>query len=127
MLDARMALDLFMTHDGMPDPERFTQQIGKLIEESRFGHEHLPLRVFGEMVDLLARDGNLEGAVSVEKLWNELGQKYGFALLCAYTKENFYREAQWKFFRQICDEHTVVEYENGPPKAEASDAVRKTG
>ena len=45
--------------------------------------------VFGEMVALLANDGNHVGAVELEGLWNKLQQQRAFALYCAYPMDQF--------------------------------------
>src|SRR5687768_14139041 len=102
-LDAHETLSLFMQED-MPNRDKFIACMAAIIEEGRLGCEHLSLRVFGEMVDLLARGGNLEGAVRLEELWNELGKTHGFALMCAYSMGNFYREEHWKHFQKICEQ-----------------------
>jgi hypothetical protein len=103
-LDARETLSLFMV-DGMPDPQLFRTCIGQALEQSRAGREHLTIRAFGEMVDLLLSDGKPEAALRLEELWNDLGQVYGFSLLCAYSIGNLYREDHWRYFRKICDQH----------------------
>ena len=43
-----------------------------------------PVCVFGEMVWLLWDAGQVNAAIEVETLWNELGHQYPFSLLCAY-------------------------------------------
>ena len=42
------------------------------------------VRVFGEMVDLLWRGGNLPAAARLESLWNEAVATHALALFCAY-------------------------------------------
>jgi signal transduction histidine kinase len=66
------------------------------------------LRLYGEMVDLLWRDGNTEGALQLEQLWNDLAHTYEFSLLCAYAMGNFYRSGDAERFQQICRHHTRV-------------------
>src|SRR5437868_3155590 len=96
--DAQETLARFMVGD-MPDEQLFRNCVGGLIEEARAGRGHLTIRAFGEMVDLLMRDGQPEAALRVEQLWNELGRDYGFALLCAYSIGNLYREEHWRYFQ----------------------------
>jgi len=114
-LDARETLAQFM--DGvLPDSGRFRACLGRVLEESRSGREHLTIRAFGEMVDLLLQDGNPEGALRLEQLWNELGHDYGFSLLCGYNIGNLYREEHWRYFQKICDQHNrSAEQKNGDP------------
>jgi len=105
--DARETISTFMV-GGKPDPQRFTSSLGGILQESRLGREHMTIRVFGEMVDLLMSDGSPEAAVRVEEWWNEFGKQYGFSLLCAYNMGNLYREEHWRYFKRICDEHNHV-------------------
>jgi hypothetical protein len=48
------------------DGDLFKECIGNLIVETRAGREHLAVRAFGEMVDLLCRDGNHDGATRLD-------------------------------------------------------------
>ena len=66
------------------------------------------IRAYGEMVDVLWRDGNTDGAIRLEELWEELGESYAFSLLCAYAMGNFYKTTDVGAFREICHRHTHV-------------------
>jgi len=106
MLDAQATVDRFMI-GGVPDPYRFDQTVGKLIESVREGREDgVLIRAYGEMVDLLWKQGRSESAIRLEMLWNKLAQRCGFALLCGYSMGNFYKETRG--FEAICREHTHV-------------------
>ena len=107
-LDARTLLSLFMKGT-IPDVDLFNKCLGNLIVETRTGREHLAVRAFGEMVDLLCRDGNHAGATRLEQLWNDLGKTYGFFLMCAYSINTFYREAHWRHYQEICRQHGRVD------------------
>jgi signal transduction histidine kinase len=106
MLDARATLDLFMDED-MPDEERFRAAAGSVLEELS-GGDAQRIRAYGEMVDLLWREGNPEGAVRLEELWNELADLYPFTLLCAYPMSNFDSEAHSAMFERVCSTHSLV-------------------
>ena len=106
VLDAQQTLDLFMV-DGSPDQERFEASVGRLIAEVLEGRENrILIRAYGEMVDVLWKEGKPEAAIRLEMLWNKLAQQHGFALLCGYSMGNFYNET--KGFEAICREHTHV-------------------
>ena len=106
VLDARQTLDLFMVK-GWPDAQRFAESVGSLIGKVLEGREDkILIRAYGEMVDVLWKDGNPDAAIRLEMLWNRLAQRYGFALLCGYSMGNFYKET--KGFEAICREHTHV-------------------
>lgn len=121
LLDARQTLDLFMVR-GMPDETRFEDSVGRLIADVLAGRrDRIFLRAYGEMVDVLWKDGNSDAAIRLEMLWNTLAQRHGFALLCAYSMSNFFKET--KGFEAICREHTHVV----APLAEPTRAVRRAG
>jgi PAS domain S-box-containing protein len=105
--DARQMLDSFM-NGAMPDEERFKQHIGGLILKTGNGGGPSSLRAYGEMVDLLWRDANPEGAIRLEELWNDLIGAYSFSLLCAYPMGNFYKEAYCEPFDRVCHAHSFV-------------------
>jgi PAS domain S-box-containing protein len=107
LLDARETLDTFMVN-GAPSWERFRAVIGPVLE-SAAGHGGQPLiRAYGEMVDLLCRQGNPEAALKLEQFWNDLGRLYPFVLLCAYSMDGFSSDEERTQFRHVCESHTHV-------------------
>src|SRR4051812_16109790 len=107
MLDARDTLSRFM--DGsVPDAKRFESELGEVIGNLPLGATHTVARAYGEMVDLLWKDGNIAGAVRLEELWNELANNHDFCLLCAYAMSNFDRESHSAGFDAICNAHAHV-------------------
>lgn len=116
VLDAQQTLDLFMVR-GMPDEVRFEDSVGRLVADVLCRKDRTYLRAFGEMVDVLWKNGNPDAAIRLEMLWNKLAQRYGFGLLCAYAMSNFYRETRG--FEAVCREHTHVV----APLAEPTSAV----
>jgi signal transduction histidine kinase len=109
MLDARTTLDQIM-RGASPDPARFRTVIGGAIEGhfDADGADRPVVRLYGEMVDLLWRDGNTDASLRVEELWNALGDTYAFSLLCAYPMANFYKTTDAQRFQEICRLHTHV-------------------
>jgi hypothetical protein len=103
-LDARETLASFMV-GGRPDRELFFATVGNVFERVLNRRYHLIVRGYGEMVDLLWKDANTEGAILLEKLWNELAGKYPYSLLCGYAVDNFLHEAGAEDFRSICAQH----------------------
>jgi len=91
-LDARDTLELFMM-DGMPNPSAFRRTVGGILTSVRRGREHCTIRAYGEMVDLLWKDGREAAAIRLETLWNQLGSTHDFGLLCGYSMGNFYKGA----------------------------------
>jgi PAS domain S-box-containing protein len=107
LLDARRTLAKFMIGE-RPDADRFVDAMGGAIAEALHDRAGTPVRAYGEMVDLLWKDGNTEGAIRLEHLWNELARRYHFSLLCAYSMSNFYRSTDAEAFQRICAAHTHV-------------------
>ena len=67
------------------------------------------LRVYGEMVDILAAEGNFYGAEKLEALWNQLGETVPFTLLCGYSSAHFAgTSAGHGHLRSVCDLHSRV-------------------
>src|SRR5687768_4897012 len=107
MLDARETLAEFIV-DGVPDWERFGEVVGAALEQSFARSEGLPVRAYGGMVELLWKDGNTDGALRLEELWNDLARRHQFSLLCAYAIDNFKRSADTERFVEICRRHSHV-------------------
>jgi PAS domain S-box-containing protein len=104
-LDAAETLAQFMV-DGRPDETLFHQTVGELVKTvlAKSGG----LRAFGEMVALLWRDNNREGAIELERCWNNLQRDYSFALLCGYPVQGFPNTQDTEPFIQVCQCHTHV-------------------
>jgi len=110
MVDARRTVSSFMVA-GMPDAERFAATIGPLIErdgERNGSTRSGGLRAYGEMVDLLWRDGNAPAALRLEELWNELSASHDFLLLCSYSMSGFGQAEDGAGFREIIGQHGQV-------------------
>ena len=107
-LDARETLTAFMEGD-RPNAELFEATVGAVFEKlMENGRTYVVARAYGEMVDLLWKDGRIEGAIALEQLWNGLAAKYSFALLCAYSMGNFLKESHATDFARICAAHQHV-------------------
>lgn len=105
--DARDMLATFMV-GSLPDRQRFRASVGGVMEVSRKSNPQAVVRAYGEMVNLLWMDGNLEGAIQLEGLWNELAHTHPLTLLCAYAMGNFTEESHAVGFADICRHHTHV-------------------
>jgi hypothetical protein len=108
-LDARTTLQLFMV-DGMPNPGAFRRVISSALANVRRGRDQGTIRAYGEMVDLLWKDGLEEAAIRLETLWNQLGSNRDFKLLCGYSMGNFYKGTA---IADIYDQHSHLIPGNG--------------
>lgn len=105
-LDAEQTLARFLV-DGMPVWDRFVAEVEARLAQSG-GADGGPLRAFGEMVDLLWRDGHGEAVVELEELWNRLGRLHPLSLLCGYRMDRFDDQDHVHHFQRICGAHSRV-------------------
>jgi len=108
-MDAAETMATFMV-DNWPDAALFTATIGNVLGQAAAaaGGTNPHISAFGEMVALLWKQGNPEGAVRLEQLWNNLARIYPMSLRCAYPMSGFDREAHEELFLKICAEHSHV-------------------
>jgi hypothetical protein len=104
LLDAKELLGVFMI-DGQPDATRFNTAMCETIARVRRRRTGGKLRIFGQMVDVLWREGQQDAAIHLEMLWNQLAHKQAFSLLCGYAMGNFYKDSN---FEDICGQHSHV-------------------
>ena len=70
-----------------PDRARFEDVIAPLVRDC--AARGRPVHAYGDMVDLLAADGQFDAAERLEDLWNELAARVPFTLLCGYSSSGF--------------------------------------
>lgn len=105
LLDATETLARFMV-DGVLDAGRFLEVFGGLI--ARAAHGRQQVRVFGEMVAILAAEGNELATVRLEELWNDLQRTQRFSLLCVYPIAPLAREGLEGLLHDVCEQHSRV-------------------
>jgi hypothetical protein len=101
--DAERTLSLFM-RNGMPSKRLFVKHVGRLIKDASAASKLTGLTAFGEMVAILWAQGNKEGALALEAMWNDLLEKHSFHLHCAYPM-HFFSDSD--DLRQVCDHHSL--------------------
>jgi signal transduction histidine kinase len=107
LLDAEKILASFMIGDSVNEA-LFRDVVGRLFTKRSSRDSPLPVRAFGEMVNLLWQRGDHIAALELEALWNEMGAKWHIELLCGYAIANFSRSAHAERFEEICGQHTHV-------------------
>ena len=90
-LDVHETLSKFM-RGSEPDRELFESVVGGLIAKQLSAAGNARLRAYGEMVDVLWKQGERNAALRLEELWNDFQSRHPFALLCAYSMASFYKE-----------------------------------
>lgn len=109
LLDAEETLATLMV-DGMPDARLFHTIGTQVIQRACGGRKNCTIRAYGEMVDVLWKQGQSVAAVRLEMLWNKLAASQDFSLLCGYAMGNFYKRTEQQ---EICGHHTHVVSEDG--------------
>jgi DcmR-like sensory protein len=95
-----------LSRHGSPDRGAFESVIGKAV--ATVGRRGGRVRAYGEMVDMLAQRGELADAIGLEALWNGLGERVPFFLLCGYSAAHFVATATHPALRDICAAHSSV-------------------
>jgi hypothetical protein len=105
-LDARDTLAAFM-EGNRPNSELFEATVGSVLQRLMRERRYVIVRAYGEMVDLLWRDGKMQAALELEQMWNDLAAKYSFSLLCAYAVDSLLK-SECKGVDSICGVHSRV-------------------
>ena len=105
-LDAEFLLFGFLI-DGELNERAFNELIGIPIQSLQL--KYGKVRAFGEMVDVLWKDGLQNTALRLEDLWNNLSQEQGFLLLCTYLIDSLDSNAYEDSLERICKCHSQVE------------------
>src|SRR5690242_7619255 len=108
--DAWQTLGGLQWHERLDDV-RFDVSVGHLVRT--LIQRGRPLRIFGEMVDLLAGAGDHACAEQLEALWNGLASRHPFRLLCGYSVSSFGDPRSRVALRRLCDAHQHVHIDPG--------------
>jgi hypothetical protein len=108
-LDSAEAVLKFMVNDS-PDPTQFSKVTGDLLARTakNVGGMYNHISVCGECAPLLWERGNIEGAVWLERQWDEIARSYGVQILCGYPRSSFQGETGSSAAERICAEHSAV-------------------
>jgi CheY-like chemotaxis protein len=100
------ALSGFM-RGGLPDASLMTAIAAELEQYRRaVGRSAAqPLTIFGNMVRVLADEGNKAGMFALEDLWNTVTAGLPFVTVCGYCKQGFKGETDWS---HVCAAHGAV-------------------
>jgi len=88
--DSAAALESVM-REGFPDPSRLAELVSELDRYRReaASGSNAMLTIGGTLSGVLAEGGNVEGAVVLERLWNELTVGLPFVTVCGYLASCF--------------------------------------
>jgi MEDS: MEthanogen/methylotroph, DcmR Sensory domain len=108
LLDAHQTLATFIVN-GQPDPDFFRVSATRVLDQLARGRAKT-IRAYGEMVDVLWKDGMTAAAIKLEILWNRLANTHDFSLLCGYAMGQFYKDAT---IDDVCRHHTHMVSDSG--------------
>lgn len=108
--DAEFLLANLM-HDGLLEEKAFQEFVATPVYNAQLNHKKV--RVFGEMVDTLWKQGQHNMALQLEDFWNNLSRAQEFSFLCTYSlgelDPNGYEDA----LEHICKYHShLISIEN---------------
>jgi hypothetical protein len=105
MLDAAETLSGLLADDKL-DPARFDATVGALLRKVAIPGQ--TIRVYAEMVALLWDTGRVFDALELERLWNEIGARHPFSLLCGYSARMLTDHDNAQTVSQVCGLHSSV-------------------
>lgn len=115
VLDAHETLRELLV-GGRIDSEHFMTRVGEVLAQAATAGR--PVRAFGEMVAILWENGQIEAAIGLELLWNEILREHDFSLVCAYPAGAL-DHTELVDVRRVCDLHTDL-MPAGSPEAPAT-------
>ena len=94
--------------NGCPDPARFLNAAEELLNEvARHAGQHAKVVACGECSPTVWADGNVEAAIQLEQLWDDIAKSRQMDILCVYPLAA--RDESVPTVRRLCAEHTAVE------------------
>jgi hypothetical protein len=95
-----------LTRGGRVDLAAFATQFRPAILAA--GEASGPVRIYGEVVALLWAADQVNAALELEGLWNELGQQIPFSLFCGYPRALVGSSQHQGAVAEICRLHSAV-------------------
>ncbi|HXS37731.1 MAG TPA: MEDS domain-containing protein [Flavipsychrobacter sp.] len=84
--------------NGLPDENLFLRCISEIVQNAK--KRNRQIRAYREMSAILLAQGNYDGTVKLELLWNKYSQKERFSLFCAYPK-SFLQKDECELLKEI--------------------------
>ena len=105
--DSPAFLKEIMTDDRI-DSELLLRLSSELIETMIRANPGSRICACGDCASPLLEQGNVEGAMQIERVWNELSTRYDMELFCGYIFSGFQRAADMPGYRDVCAVHSHV-------------------
>jgi hypothetical protein len=91
------------SRDGRLNLHRLHARLDLLLRQA--ASQGRPVRIFGEIVDLLVDRGMSSSVIDLEELWNELGRSHDFVLFCAYSQNLRSAHRDSRLYERVCAIH----------------------
>jgi hypothetical protein len=111
VLDAAETLSAVMVN-GVVDQTRFQTLLGDVVGDvvKTAKEEHARVAIFGECVHLLWERKQIEAAIQLEQLGNQLNKTHHADILCGYSVGKVRGGMSGDILERICREHSFVHY-----------------
>ena len=106
VLDAATTLRL-ITRGGVPDTHVMNELVENTISHLVPGDARLC--IYGELVEVLAEEGNFHAAEQLECFWNDFGETHSMSLMCGYSSAHFVMPGALSALSEICALHGKVD------------------
>jgi len=106
-LDADATLPKFM-RAGLPDGGIFKPLARETIAKARAGGKYPRVRWWGEMVNNLYVDGNVDGSHRLEEFFDEVALEENIAIFCSFLMDKFDPKVYEEAFGNVCSTHSHV-------------------
>ncbi len=113
--DSSLALSRVM-HGGRPDRDSLAEIVDDL-ERTRVAAAHRPtsrLTIVGDMSVALCRNGDVDAAIEVERIWDDLTTGLPFFTVCGYPVDCF-EHGGAELFGRVCAAHSAVTHTPDTP------------
>lgn len=110
VLDAATTLRLIMKR-GVPNISALWTVVENTVDH--LAPDGGRISVYGELVEILAEEGNFRGAEQIEAFWNEFGLEHPISLFCGYSSAHFVTPGALAALTRICAAHDHVAQNRG--------------
>lgn len=105
IVDANDLLPSFM-RQAMPDAPLFLGYASDIIARAHQGNRYPKVRWWGEMVNVLWEQGNVEASMGLEDLFDQLAHERELAIFCSFIMDNFNGEVHTRMLRRLGQNHS---------------------
>ena len=127
IVDADELLPSFM-RGSMPEAPVFLGLATEVIARARGAGTYPKVRWWGEMVNILWERGDVAGSMSLEDLFDQLGNEQEVAIFCSFVMDNFDGQVHTRMLPRLGENHShLIPVEHyGRLERAVAEALRET-